>query len=722
MKQVYRVALAGNPNCGKTTIFNLLTGGRQHIGNYPGVTVERKTGRCRIDELNLEIIDLPGTYSLSSSSPEEKIVFKEIMDSDIDLILNVIDASNPQRNLYLTTQLAELNIPMIMVFNMIDDAENNGLAFDFSKIEEFFGATVVTTVGTSGKGMKELRNKTAEFLKYQPTVEPCRLKYGESADAAIVGLSKKIADIKLPMTNGLPARYLAIKMLENDETICSIQELEALRAEILPIQEKLSVRHGVSPETFMADRRYGFISGVCREAISISNERRRQFSDNIDKIMTNRWLGVPVFLLIMYLVFQFTFILAEPLMGIIESFFAFATEAIEGSWDRETMPLLRALLTEGIIGGVGGVLVFLPNILLLFLAISFLEGTGYMSRAAFVMDGFMRIFGLHGKSFIPMLLGFGCTVPAVMATRTIESERDRLTTIMVLPLMSCGARLPIYALIIPAFFATQYRGMIMFIIYLTGIVMAMLGALLLKSTLFKGEGEIFVMELPPYRMPTIRSTIIHMSERSVMYLKKAGTLILAASVIMFLVNTFPIKTEFSVDYDKAINKIEQSEQMNREAKDAGISELQVERKKELLQYSMAGRIGRGMNVIMAPLGFDWRVNSALVGAFAAKELFVSQLGILYAVGDADEESTPLRIHLQKNYTPLQAFSIMLFCLLSVPCMATVAVVFRETLSWALTIGQMVGLSLLAYVVSLIVYQSGLLLDIGTKMIKIVSGG
>ncbi|MDD3703881.1 MAG: ferrous iron transport protein B [Victivallaceae bacterium] len=721
MKQIYRVALAGNPNCGKTTVFNLLTGARQHIGNYSGVTVERKTGRCRIEDIELEIIDLPGIYSLSSSSPEEKIAFDEILNNNIDLILNIIDAGNPQRNLYLTTQLAELNIPMLMVFNMIDDAERNGLAFDFSKIESFFGTQVITTVGTTGKGIQELKNKIFELVKYPHVSEPCRLKYGESADSAIADLSEKIDKLGLALTKRLPPRYFAIKMLENDETICSISELESLRTEILPIQERLTQRHGISAETFMADRRYGFISGVCREAIHISNERRRQFSDNIDKVMTNRWLGIPVFLIIMYLVFQFTFIVAEPMMGWIETFFGLVSWSIEEVWPTDTMPLLRAMVSEGIIGGVGGVLVFLPNILLLFLAIAFLEGTGYMSRAAFVMDGFMRIFGLHGKSFIPMLLGFGCTVPAVMATRTIESERDRLTTIMVLPLMSCGARLPIYALIIPAFFVNQYRALIMLIIYLIGIIMAMLGAMLLKSTLFKGEDEVFVLELPPYRMPTLRSIIIHMGERCLLYLKKAGTLILAASVIMFLINTFPAKTEFSVDYNAEIAKIEKTPGISSEIKSTRIAELETGRRKESLEYSLAGRIGRSMNVVMAPLGFDWRINSALVGAFAAKELFVSQLGILYAVSDADEESSPLRMHLVSNYSPLQAFTIMLFCLLSIPCIATVAVVLRETRSWLLTIGQMIGLIVLAYLVSLIVYQGGLFFNIGTEMVNVING-
>ncbi len=752
MKQIYRVALAGNPNCGKTTVFNALTGARQHIGNYPGVTVERKTGHARIEDIQVEFIDLPGIYSLSSSSPEEKVAFAELLDENIDLILNVIDSSNPQRNLYLTAQLAELRIPMVLAFNMIDDAVRNGLKININQMSKFFCAPVITTIGTTGKGINNLKHKIHHVLTSSAEMPPCPISYGRHADEAIAELGAEIAKLNLPTR--IPARYFAIKMLENDDLFQRIRahaehhkdkELSETRVEHHPhhgfyekyreigrafvdprlsemadqMRNKLAIRHGVPNDTFMADRRYGYIAGACREAISISNEKRLQISDSIDKVLTNRFLGLPIFFAIMFLVFQFTFWLGNPPMGWIESFFNLLGGAIETHWPEGQMELLKSLIVDGIIGGVGSVIVFLPNIMLLFLAIAFLEGTGYMARAAFIMDGFMHMFKLHGKSFIPMLLGFGCSVPAIMGTRTIECERDRLTTIMVLPLMSCGARLPIYALIIPAFFALKYQALIMFLIYIIGIVMALLMAMLLKTTLFRGEDEVFVMELPPYRMPTFKSIIIHMGERAWLYLKKAGTLILAAAVVLFIINTFPKKTEFSKDYEGAIAKIEESE-LPRSEREVQVAALEHEQRQEELEYSVAGRIGRGLETVMKPLGFDWKVSSALIGAFAAKELFVSQLGILFSAGevdlDAEEDMTSLRQMLIRTYTPLQAFCIMLFCLLSIPCMATVAVVKRETASWKLTFLQMGGLTVLAYVTTLIVYQGGRLLDIGTRLL------
>ena len=431
----------------------------------------------------------------------------------------------------------------------------------------------------------------------------------------------------------------------------------------------------------------------------------------------NRFLGLPIFLFMMYLVFTFTFTCADPIMEWMESGFAYLSGAVDSAWPEGKMEFLRAVLTEGIIGGVGGVLVFLPNILLLFLAIAVLEASGYMSRAAFVMDGFMHLFGLHGKSFIPMLLGFGCTVPAVMATRTIESEKDRLTTIMILPMMSCSARLPIYTIIVAAFFQESIQPLMMFIIYVTGIVMALICARLLKSTLFSGENDTFVMELPPYRMPSIKSIVLTVLERGMLYLKKAGTIILFFSILLFLMNTFPVKKEFSRDYAAELETIENSSTISEEEKSEKIFTIETEKKAELLEYSIAGKIGRALEVLFHPLGFDWRISSALIGALPAKELFVSQLGILYSIGDADEESDLLRTQLRENYTPLQGFAVMIFSLLSMPCIATVAIVRRETNSWKYTIFQCIALTAVAYLVTLIVYQAGLFLKIGTALLS-----
>lgn len=715
-KHIYRIALAGNPNCGKTTIFNQLTGTRQHVGNYPGVTVERKSGMCRINDFQIEIIDLPGIYSLSNSSPEEKVAFQELLNGGIDLILNVVDSGNAQRNLYLTTQLAELDLPMLLVFNMIDDAKQRGLHFDFEKLSGFFGAPIVKTVGSTGFGMKELRNEVYRIAHEATPQRPVKPKYGPKTDQAIRALTDEVAKVQRPETRLIPARYFAIKLLENDPEICARPEFASLLAPAEEWREAITTRNGINSRTLMADFRYGVIAGACREAISISNERRRQLSDTIDKYVTNRFLGVPIFLVMMYLVFMFTFTVGQYPMDWLEMLFGALGNGINSIWPAGQAEFLRALLVDGIIGGVGGVLVFLPNILLLFIAIAFLEGTGYMARAAFVMDGFMHMFGLHGKSFIPMLLGFGCSVPAVMATRTIESERDRLTTIMVIPFMSCGARLPIYALIIPAFFALKYQALVMWLMYVIGVVVALGGALLLKSTIFKGEGEVFVMELPPYRMPTLRSILIQMWERAVLYLQKAATIILLASIVMFVITTFPEKKEFSADFEAKIAQVEESKKLTQEEKTEQVSALSGEMQSEKLQYSIAGRIGKGLAVVLKPLGFDWRVSSALIGAFAAKEIFVAQLGVLFSIEGADETSETLQSQLRKAYTPLQAFCIMLFCLLTVPCMATVAVVKRETNSWKLTFLQIAGFTAVAYVLTLIVYQGGTLLQLGTKLL------
>ncbi len=713
--KIFRIALAGNPNCGKTTIFNQLTGTRQHVGNYPGVTVERKCGVCRIHGFPVEIVDLPGVYSLSNSSPEEKVAFQELLDGGIDLILNVIDSGNAQRNLYLTTQLTELDLPMLLAFNMIDDATARGLRFNFSMLEGFFGAPSVTTVGSTGQGMGELREAIYRIAHEAVPQRPVKPKYGPRTDQAIRTLTAEVEQLQRPETRRIPARYFAIKILENDPEICRRPEFASLLAPAAEWRSRITTRNGISSETLMADVRYGVIAGACREAITISNERRRQLSDVIDRYVTNRFLGVPIFLLMMYLVFMFTFSLGQYPMDWLSAFFDWLSRTIDGIWPAEQAEFLRRMITEGIIGGVGGVLVFLPNILLLFLAIAILEGTGYMARAAFVMDGFMHMFGLHGKSFIPMLLGFGCSVPAVMATRTIDNRRDRLTTIMVVPFMSCGARLPIYAMLIPAFFPEKFQALTMWIIYLIGIAVALGCALALKSTVFRGEGEVFVMELPPYRMPTLQSILILMWEKTAMYLQKAGTIILFASIILFVINTFPVKEQLSADYGAEIAAVEASALPEAEKK-LDVSNLEARRSGELLEYSAAGRIGRALETVMRPLGFDWRVSSALIGAFAAKELFVAQLGILYSVGDNDTSAETLQAKLRRSYTPLQGFCIMLFCLLTIPCIATVAVVRRESGSWKFTFAQIGLYTLIAYVLTLAVFQLGMLLHIGNTLL------
>ncbi len=768
MKKKFTVALAGNPNCGKTSIFNALTGARQHVGNYPGVTVESKSGTFFIGDIEIKLIDLPGVYSLSSSSPEEAVVFDELTKPGIDLILNVVDSSIPRRSLYLTTQLAELHIPMLLAFNMSDDARKKGLKFDIRKLEAYFGSPIAQTVGRSAAGVAELVEKLKKSLDTLENHGVPMLSYGADIDDSINAVARKIDALKVERFAHVPSRFFAIKLLESDSCTMKIPEFKSVWGEVSAQIKHLSDIHAIDDySTFMADRRYAMLSGACREAITMTNEKRREISDKIDAVMTNKFIGLPLFFAIIYLTFWFTFTCADPFMGWIEDFFGWLSDTVKSCWDEGTLPYLRSLVTDGIIGGVGGVIVFLPNILFLFFAIAILEDSGYMSRAAFVMDGVMRKFGLQGRSFIPLVLGFGCNVPAIMATRTIESERDRKTTIMILPLMSCGARLPIYALIIPAFFALKYQAFVMWLMYVIGVVVALIAARVLKGTLFKGDGEVYLMELPPYRMPTLRSLLLHMWDRGKMYLQKAGTIILATSIILFVCNTYPEKTEFSKDYDAQIEAAQKSGELSdvqikllgvgdlfnadelaqikeeksispelaeavaekpmndaqkavfekATAANDAVAALENEKSAEAMEYTISGRVGKALEPVFKPIGFDWKLTTASIGALAAKEVFVSQLGILYAEGEADEESVPLREQLIKNYTPLQGFCIMLFCLMSIPCLATLAVIKRELNSWKSAVMEAVGLFVLAYVCTLVVYQIGSILEIGTKLIS-----
>ena len=711
MKKKFRIALAGNPNCGKTSIFNALTGARQHVGNYPGVTVESKSGTFMLNDMEIELIDLPGVYSLSSSSPEEEVAFSELITPGIDLILNVVDSTIPHRSLYLTTQLAELHIPMLLAFNMSDDAKKKGLKFDIPKLEKYFGSPIVQTVGSKSSGVRPLLEQLTKTLSDLENHGVPMLSYGKDADDAINALAAKIDAQKAVKHAHIPSRFFAIKLLERDSSALRLTEFANLSGDIEDEIRHLRTRHAIEADTFMADRRYAMLAGACRDSISMTQEKRREISDKIDVIMTNKFLGLPIFLLIIYITFLFTFTCAEPFMGWIEAFFGWLSDTVKHFWNPESLPYLRHLVTDGIIRGVGGVIIFLPNILFLFFAIAILEDTGYMARAAFVMDGIMRKFGLQGRSFVPLVLGFGCTVPAIMATRTIESAKDRTVTIMVLPLMSCGARLPIYALMIPAFFAHKYQATVMWLIYVIGVAFAMLGARIMKATLFKGDGEVYLMELPTYRMPTFKSLMLHMWDRGRMYLQKAGTIILASSVILYICNTFPEKKEFSQDYDA---KIAQLEKQGNSAE--AIAGLENQKMAEKMEYTISGKVGKALEPFFAPIGFDWRLTTASIAALSAKEVFVSQLGILFAEGETDEESAPLRNQLRKVYTPLQGFCIMLFCLLSIPCLATLAVIRRELNSWKMPVIEAGALFLLAYIVTLIVYQTGKLLGIGTGLL------
>ncbi len=734
MKPKIVVALAGNPNSGKTTIFNELTGARQHVGNYPGVTVESKEGFCRHGNVELQVVDLPGTYSLTAYSAEELVARNFIIEGKPDVVVDIIDTSNLERNLYLAVQLMELGVPLILVFNMSDMAKARGYDLDIEKLSGFFGAHIVQTVGHKGVGMKELLDTiiltVAEDEKKAPGNRNCPPSETLSSRASIRGISHMVAvnygrEIEeeiskietLLRANGAGSekyemRWLAMKLLENDKEmrarIVSPTINEQIEASIAHIEKVL----GEPADTVIAGARYGFISGACQEAVRSTIEIRHTISDRIDSIITNRVLGIPVFLGLMYLVFHLTFTLGDPLMGWIENLFGWLGGTIEGWWPAGSESLLKSLLIDGIIGGVGGVVVFLPNILLLFLAIAVLEDSGYMARAAFIMDRVMHKIGLHGKSFIPMLIGFGCSVPAIMATRMLENRRDRLVTMMVTPLMSCGARLPIYALIIPAFFPQAWHAPMLWIIYLIGILLAVASAKLLRITILKGESVPFVMELPPYRIPTIKGVMIHMWERGWLYLKKAGTIILGISILLWAMTTFPGLPDNQAARFEGERQAIQAGSMGEEERAEGLISIDNEEAEAALLSSIAGRVGHAMEPALKPMGFDWKIGTALIGAFAAKEVFVAQLGIVYSVGEADEESETLRDKLKSTYTPLVGFCIMLFCLISAPCMATIAVTKRESNSWNWALFQLGGLTLLAYIITVVVFQVGTLFKIG----------
>jgi len=682
MKQI-TVALAGNPNSGKSSVFNMLTGARQHVGNYPGVTVEKKEGYCTHKDYAITVVDLPGTYSLTAYSTEELIARSFILEEAPDVVVDVVDASNIERNLYLGTQLMEMNAPLVLAFNMSDVARRRGLKFDLEQLSRLLEARIVPTVGNKGEGGPALLDAIVETAAAGKKSRTHKVTYGSEIEEELAKIGQGVREREKPLAEKYGSRWLAVKLLEQDRDIIEkIRAPEVLEAVNRSIEHLRTIFHDEA-EIVMADRRYGFISGACQETIRSSVELRHDTSDTIDAVVTNRILGLPIFLALMYAVFFLTFTLGKYPMGWLETLFGWAGATIGHHWPAGSALWLRSLLVDGVIGGVGGVLVFLPNILILFMAIALLEDSGYMARAAFVMDRIMHKIGLHGKSFIPMLIGFGCSIPAIMGTRILENRRSRLTTIMVIPLMSCGARLTIYSLFIPAFFAQPWRGPVLWIIYLTGIVLGIVAAKVLRLTVFRGETTPFVMELPPYRMPTAKAILIHTWQRGWMYLRKAGTIILAASVILWALANFPKPSQDTL---------------------AGLSTEQA--RQESLAHSVVGRLGRAIEPAIKPLGFDWKIGTALIGALPAKELFVSQMSIVYAVGEADESTSSLSERLRAAYTPLTGFCVMLFCLISAPCIATIAMTRQETNSWRWALFQFFGLTVLAYTVTLIVHQLG----------------
>jgi ferrous iron transport protein B len=702
-----RVALAGNPNSGKTSLFNALTGAHQHVANYPGVTVERRTGTCEIDRLSVTVADLPGTYSLSSLSPDERVAQDELTAAP-DVVVVVADSTQLERNLVLLAQIMQTGANPVLCLNMADEARTAGQKLDLPLMEKLLGFPVVETVGHRGQGVAELKAAIATAAA-RPVQPGKRVVLGETMDRALATIRPFLPGGGEPIYR---SDWIATRLLTGDpeytERVSAMPGGREAIAEATRQRERIEARMRVDIAVFVTERYFGFVDGLLREVrTAASRVDARQLTDRIDAVLVHRLLGLPIFALVMYAIFWLTFTVGEAPMNWIESGVHFLSAHLGGLWPEGSTSLLRSLLLDGILGGVGGVIVFLPNIVLLFAGLAFLEDTGYMARAAFLTDRLMHRFGLHGKSFIPMLSGFGCSVPGIMATRTLENPRDRLVTMLVLPLMSCGARLTIWMLLIPAFFPPAWRAPMLWFIYAVGIAMALVLARVLRKTLLRGDDAPFVMELPPYRLPTLRSVLLKLSERAGLYLRKAGTTILGISILLWAATSFPKPHVYRVDAQIAAGQIV----LASAAAPTGtprLSEPEVARKRaaEDLEYSVAGRIGHGLEPLFRPLGFDWKILTAMIGAFATKEVFVAQMGIVYSIADGEKGTEGLRAILARDYGPLVGLSMMLFLLIATPCMATVVVTRRESGKWRWALLQLGGLTGIAYLLSLLVYQAG----------------
>ncbi len=696
-----RVALAGNPNSGKTTIFNNLTGSHQHIGNYPGVTVEKKEGKLKLANYTLNIVDLPGTYSLTAYSIEEIVARNYIVDEKPDVVAHIVDCSNLERNLYLAIQLMELNIPLILVFNMSDVAKNRGYKIDIPMLSNLLNVPIVETVGTKKKGMQDIIDNVIMIAQTHKPRTEAFFEYGSEIENEISNIVEKIKGKKIS-GHDYSHRWMAIKLLEQDKEVKKMLNDTHLDAYVDERIKYLNSIYGDTPETLIADRRYGIISGACTEAVVESVQKRHDISDSIDKVVTNRILGLPIFFAIMWCMFQWTFTLAEAPMEWIEMFFEWLGVFISGIVPEG---LLQSLLVDGIIGGVGGVLVFLPNIFLLFFFIALLEDSGYMARAAFVIDKIMHKIGLHGKSFIPMITGFGCTVPAYMGSRILENKKDRLITMHINTFMSCSARLPVYVLLCGTFWPKNAGG-VMFSIYVIGIVIALIMAKVLRMTRFRGDSPPFVMELPIYRLPTFKGLLVHMWEKGFMYLRKAGTVILCVSVIIWALMTFPRPKEYREDYKAEIELIQENSEKQKK-----LAEIKNKIAGENLANSYAGRLGHFIEPVIKPLGFNWKIGVGLFAGLLAKEVLVATLGTIYSIGEADETSETLKQSIKNDpdFSPLSAYSLMIFVLIYFPCIASMSVFLRETGSWKETLFQMSYTTILAWILAFLVFQAGKLL-------------
>ena len=683
------IALVGNPNCGKTSLFNIASGAHEHVGNYSGVTVDAKKGFFDYNGYHFNIYDLPGTYSLSAYSPEELYVRRYLKDETPDVLVNVVVASNLERNLYLTTELIDMDYRMVIALNMFDELEQSGGKIDYKHLGNMIGVPIVPTVSRSGKGVNQLFDTIIDVYEGRnESVRHVHVNLGNVIESGITPL-KNLLKQDPTCTREFSPRYLAIKTLEGDAEVKKILEGADSYPELMKMRDQevkeIEATLNEDIESAIANEKYGFISGALAETYTPGDKEEARSTRIIDSFVTNKLFGFPIFIVLMWLMFEATFSLVAYPMGWIEDLVAWLSGLVN-----TYMPAgpLKDLLIDGVLGGVGGVIVFLPNILILYLFISFMEDSGYMARAAFIMDKIMHKIGLHGKSFIPLVMGFGCNVPAIMATRTIESRSSRLITILIDPFISCSARIPIYVLLVGTFFP-QHASLVLVSLYLLGIVVAVITAKLMRRFLFKVDETPFVMELPPYRIPTAKATMRHMWSKAEQYLRKMGGIILVASVIIWALSYFPRPKD---SYERELTPHEQMEQQSN---------------------SYLGKIGQAVTPVVEPLGFNWKVTTSLLSGTAAKELVVSTLGVLYSENDSDEALSLSQRITQPNpetgkpdFTPLIALSFMVFVLLYFPCVASVTAVIKESGSWKWGVFTIVYNTCVAWLVAFIVYQVG----------------
>lgn len=712
------VALVGNPNSGKTTLFNYASGAHEHVGNYSGVTVDSKEGTFKHNGYTFKIVDLPGTYSLSAYTPEELYVRNFIVEEKPDIIINIVAASNLERNLYLTTELIDLRVPCIVALNMYDELIAGGTKFNYQKLSDMLRTPMIPTVSKTGEGVSNLFSKAIEVYEEQDKAPKkfVNINYGNSVENAISRLNillKKKNDCNYIF----PLRYISTKLIEKDKDIEKYISSFDFGKEILNLRDS-EVQHieeisKEDTESLLTNARYGFIAGGLKETLEDKNFGS-EFTRVLDSIVTSRIWGFPIFMLFMFVMFACTFLLGEYPKGWIESAVEFISELVQ-----TYMPegMLKDLIADGIIGGVGEVIVFLPNIIILYAFISFMEDSGYMARAAFIMDKVMHKMGLHGKSFIPLIMGFGCNVPAILASRTIESRNSRMITILVNPFMSCTARLPVYLLFAGIFFG-KYAPIVLFSLYFLGILLAVISARIFRKYLFNEEDTPFVMELPPYRMPTIKAILIHMWDKSKLYLKKMGSIILIASIIIWFLKYFPQNLEQKAVFDEQIEQIENqyaNKLIEEDVMEEQVAEVEHHWNTYQQENSFIGKIGKTIEPVVKPLGFDWRIGVSLLSGLAAKEIVISTMGVLYT-GDSENESGLHEVLPNATlddgtpaFTLLKVISLLIFVLIYFPCVATVAAIREESGSWKWGFFSMAYTTGLAWLLSFAVFQIGSLL-------------